>query len=54
MDTDSAQISDTTHHGGRSTRSKVVRAAGPEAAKDEAECPAGRYQVGRVVGIGKR
>ncbi|WP_300970679.1 hypothetical protein [Thiocapsa sp.] len=44
MDTYGAQISDTTHHDGRSTRSKVVRAAaGPEAAKDEAERPAGRY-----------
>ncbi|SDX21441.1 hypothetical protein [Thiocapsa roseopersicina] len=54
MDTYGAQISDTAHHGGRSTRSKVVRSAGPEAAKDEAERPADRYPVGRVVGIGKR
>jgi hypothetical protein len=54
MDTDSVRISDITHHGVRITRGKVVRAAGSAAAKSEAERPAGRYPVGRVLGIGKR
>jgi hypothetical protein len=54
MDTDSVRISDITHHGVRITRGKVVRAAGPEAAKIEAERAAGRNPGGRVVGIGRR
>ncbi|UHD17852.1 hypothetical protein [Thiocapsa bogorovii] len=53
MEDGSVQISDIMHRGGRTTRRKVVRAAGAAAAKNEAERPAGRYPVGRVVGIGK-
>lgn len=54
MDTDSVQMSDITHHGGLTTRSKIVRATGPEAAKIEAGLVAGRNPGGRVLGIGKR
>lgn len=54
METYGIQISDTTPNGRRPARSTAVRAAGPAAAKNEAERPAGRSPVGRVVGIGKR
>lgn len=54
MDTDSVRISDITHHGARTTRSTVVGANGPEAAKIEAELVAARKPGGRVLGICKR
>jgi hypothetical protein len=54
MDTYRIQISYITHNGGRTTRTEVIEAAGPKAAKVEAERVAARYPGGRVVSIGKR
>jgi hypothetical protein len=48
------QISLITPNGGRTTRTDVIDAAGPKAARVEAERVAARYPRGRVVSIGKR